>query len=174
MREPFSRPVIAANIPPGGKRQKIEADGSECQQLAALFGIPEVAALSAEVEVLPELGQIYRVRGTFDASVMQTDVVTLEPVAQHITDSFEVSLMSADVAGFGADETPYAGDASETGPDLFQGGVIDIGAIVREHLALALDPYPRAPGVEFSGYVEDDPAADPSPFAVLSPLKDRH
>ena len=56
-------------------------------------------------------------------------------------------------------------------PDVYRDGRIDLGAIVAEHLALGLDPYPRSPGVAFDGHIEDDPAADPSPFAALAALK---
>jgi hypothetical protein len=57
------------------------------------------------------------------------------------------------------------------GPDLFHAGTIDLGAIAVEHLALALDPYPRAAGVEFEGYREDEQDQLSSPFAALGRLK---
>ena len=45
--------------------------------------------------------------------------------------------------------------------DVYHDGRIDLGAIVGEHLALGLDPYPRSPGVAFAGHIEDEPDADP-------------
>ena len=44
---------------------------------------------------------------------------------------------------------------AEGGPSIYQNGRIDLGAIVAEHLALGLDPYPRTPGVDFPGHIED-------------------
>jgi hypothetical protein len=41
---------------------------------------------------------------------------------------------------------------------------------VLEELNLALDPYPRAPGVTFEA-PKDEPKAAESPFAVLAKLK---
>jgi hypothetical protein len=59
----------------------------------------------------------------------------------------------------------------ENGPDLYRNGRIDLGVIVSEHLALGLDPYPRAAETEFAGHVEDGSTSDPSPFAALARLK---
>src|SRR3546814_17044110 len=38
--------------------------------------------------------------------------------------------------------------ADEDPPEPFENGCIDLGEIVVQHLAVALDPYPRAPGAE--------------------------
>jgi uncharacterized metal-binding protein YceD (DUF177 family) len=56
-------------------------------------------------------------------------------------------------------------------PDLLEGEEIDVEAYVVEHLALAIDPFPRKPGVEFE-YMDKD-AAEVSPFAVLKNLQTR-
>jgi uncharacterized metal-binding protein YceD (DUF177 family) len=59
--------------------------------------------------------------------------------------------------------------------------VIDAGAVLAEALALALPPYPRAPGAEFGELTAAAPGAEPltdeklRPFAGLAELmkKDR-
>jgi hypothetical protein len=48
------------------------------------------------------------------------------------------------------------------------GGRIDLGGVITEFLALALDPYPRKPDVSFQPAIEEK---DPSPFAALAALK---
>jgi uncharacterized metal-binding protein YceD (DUF177 family) len=114
----------------------------------------------------------FSVRGTLAASVVQTDVVTLEPIAQDVAEEIDVTLMRAEGPAPRPRRPEILVDAVEAdGPDLYRNGRIDLGAIVGEHLALGLDPYPRAPGVDFPGHVEDDPEADPSPFAALANLK---
>ncbi|EEE44559.2 YceD family protein [Roseibium alexandrii] len=65
-------------------------------------------------------------------------------------------------------------------PDVITDGVLDLGNVICEELALALDPFPRKLGVEFES--GNDGAADPqdrleesdkpSPFAALSALKE--
>ena len=48
--------------------------------------------------------------------------------------------------------------------------MIDIGEVAAEFLALALDPYPRKPGVEFAPPEEEAPTG--SAFGALARLKD--
>ena len=52
-------------------------------------------------------------------------------------------------------------------------GRIDLGALTAESLALALDPYPKKPGVEFEPPAVDGTSEGESPFAVLSRLRER-
>ena len=56
-------------------------------------------------------------------------------------------------------------------PDPIIGGLVDLGQVAVEFLALGLDPYPRKPGVVFE-YREDD-GAEESPFAKLVKLKSK-
>jgi hypothetical protein len=170
--EPFSYPVVAADIPAAGRRYLLQAEADERAGLAESLDIVAVHELAADVEVRPVLGGAYSVRGTVTARVEQTDVVTLDPVAQDIREDIDVTLMPAAKAAPSRGGTRELVDAVETeGPDLFENGRIDLGVIVGEHLALGLDPYPRAPETAFEGHIEDDPAADPSPFAGLAALK---
>ena len=172
--EPFSFAVLVRDIPAEGRRFSLQADEEQRRELALLLAIPAVNSLGAELEVRPALGGAFRVRGTLTASVVQTDVVTLDPIDQDVVEDIDVTLMRAeDIAPSRKGSKQLVDTVEVDGPDLFHNGRIDLGIIVREHLALALDPYPRAPGVDFPGHVEDDPAADPSPFAVLEALKAR-
>jgi hypothetical protein len=173
-REPFSFAVLVRDIPAEGRRFSFAADDEQRRDLAPLLAIPAVSSLRAELEVRPAMGGAFRVRGTITASVVQTDVVTLEPIEQEIVEEIDMTLMEAeDVAPSRKGSKQLVDTVEVDGPDLYHNGRIDLGIIVREHLALALDPYPRAPGVDFPGHIEDDPAADPSPFAVLGTLKAR-
>lgn len=170
--EPFSFAVVAADIPAAGRRFEIEADAEQRIGLAELLAIPAVERLVAEIEVRPVLGGAYSVRGTLSARVVQTDVVSLDPVPQDVEEEIDVTLMRAEDLAPGRRAKDELVDAAEVdGPDLFRHGRIDLGVIVGEHLALGLDPYPRAPGSAFEGHVEDDAAEDPSPFAALAALK---
>ena len=49
---------------------------------------------------------------------------------------------------------------------------VDLAAPLLEELTLALDPYPRAPGVAFAA-LKDEAAPTANPFAVLAKLKAR-
>ena len=54
-------------------------------------------------------------------------------------------------------------------PDEIESLRYDLAAPLREELALAIDPYPRAPGVAFEK--PDDADKSDHPFAVLERLK---
>jgi hypothetical protein len=51
-----------------------------------------------------------------------------------------------------------------------ENGVVDLGEAVAEQLALALDPYPRAPGAAMPEET-DDAAAERHPMAALAKLR---
>ena len=54
----------------------------------------------------------------------------------------------------------------EEPPEPIVDGTIDLGGVTLEFLALALDPYPRKPGVEFTEPAPETPAG--VPFAVAA------
>ena len=59
-------------------------------------------------------------------------------------------------------------------PEPLEDGVLDLNALILEHVALAIDPYPRAEGAEMpEDYARKDRSSGESPFAVLSKLVDR-
>lgn len=159
--------VRADDIPPSGRRFRVEADEAERRTLADDLGIVAVAELSVEFEVRPLGGGAFSVKGGLVGTVVQTDVVTLEPVRQAVEEAIDLTLVAAeDVAP--APPGPADLDAGE-GPETFRNGRIELGMLAAEHLALGLDPYPRAEGVEFKGHVEDD-SASASPFFALAKL----
>ncbi len=160
----------------GKTRVEIQASGEECAALAEAYGLAAVASLSGTL-FLAKRGPVVRVTGTLVAQVTQTCVVTLEPFEAKIDDKIErdyapeayvlaawEELSRLEAAG---SQEPIADP-----PDPFlEGGKIDLGALLAESLALALDPYPKKPGVEFASPEDPAAGADESPFAVLARLK---
>jgi hypothetical protein len=127
-----------------------------------------VTELTADIHVRPLGRRAFSLLGTLAASVVQTDVVTLEPLRQAVEETIDVLVAAEDAAPKTA-----AGSAEPDkgeGPDFLRNGRIALGALTAEHLALGLDPYPRAPGVEFAGHIEDD-SPDGAPLAALAKLK---
>ena len=48
------------------------------------------------------------------------------------------------------------------------------GELTTQHLSLALDPYPRCPGIDFEDHIEEEdeaPVERPNPFLALAKLK---
>jgi uncharacterized metal-binding protein YceD (DUF177 family) len=169
--EPFSAPVLVSRIPAGGKHFSLAPGEAERAAIATTLDIVAVEALAAEFDLRPVGADAFAVRGTVNATVVQTDVVTLDPVRQDVSEAIDLRLLPAEGAAL-EKESPARGDLETTDErDLYRHGRIDLGALVVEHLALGLDPYPRGPGVKFSGHLESSPEAESSPFAALSTLK---
>lgn len=168
----FSRIVTVESLAGEELVQEIEADAAERAALARRFDLVSLDGLTATVRLRRVRGREIRVDGEFAADVVQTCVVTLEPVKSHIADSFSVTFAPAAHLEEGAelDLSPWAEDL----PEPLEGDAIDIGETVAQFLALALDPYPRRQGVHFTA--EDYPglaAEGPKngPFAALATLR---
>jgi uncharacterized metal-binding protein YceD (DUF177 family) len=161
----FSRPIDIAKLPPGETIQEIAATAGERAALARRFSLLALDRLEARVGLQRLAGGLVRLGAELYADVVQECVVTLEPVASRIEDSFTLLYgASAEAAG----EITLNGEAELVEP--LAGSSIDIGEAVAQQLSLALDPFPRAPGVEAPA----PPAADgkpESPFAALAQWK---
>lgn len=165
----FSRPLRLDRLASGEVDVSHTASQRECQDLAARFGIPEVSALSGTLTVRRAAGgMMIRVDGRVDAEVTQTCVVTLERVANTVSQTF---VQRYTLENDTEESEVFAGPDEEETPEPLTAGYLDLGEILAEELALALDPHPRAPGARFDGYSTDrDPEAPQSPFAVLAYL----
>ncbi|MTJ80770.1 MAG: DUF177 domain-containing protein [Telmatospirillum sp.] len=174
----FARPVAVERLGHDERSYDIEASQSECQALADRFSILAVTSLSATVRLRRMAGgNLIRVAGRFVADVEQACVVTLEPVPAHIEDSFELTYSTElpRAAARAGEETEIVVDMdAEDPPEPVEDGQIDIGEVTAEHLALALDPFPRAAGAVFetpSEPPEPVAGARENPFDVLARLK---
>ena len=157
MTPELSRPVAVDRLPAA---LTVDANPAECTALAARLHIEGVLSLRCRFS-LRRRGEIVEAEGELQAEVVQTCVVSLEPVQQGVMDRFVVRFVPA--GSEREDEDPDSPD--ELG---YEGGTIDLGEAAAEQLALALDPYPRRPDATL------DPAADAeadTPFAALSSLR---
>lgn len=162
--------VTADSVPPDGRDIRIEATELERRSLAESLGIPEIAVLHADVRVSRGAGGAIHISGTVEASVVQTDVVTLDAVSQIVSEPVDLTLFPAESLEETGRRAAASADPTDIeGPEYYYDRRIDLGAIVTEHLALGLDPYPRASGTEFSGHIEDK--GRDSPFIALARLK---
>ncbi|MEQ1717249.1 MAG: DUF177 domain-containing protein [Hyphomicrobium sp.] len=158
-------------IPAGGLSRERAASEAERADIAKALGIPAVERLVARYKITSIAGGGWRLEGTISAAVVQSCVVTLEPVPLTIEERFDVE--------FWRDKGEPAGGEDKSvldGPDVepLDGDDIGAGRIVFETVSGALDPYPRKPGAAFEW---QDPAAveveKNNPFSVLGKLKDK-
>jgi uncharacterized metal-binding protein YceD (DUF177 family) len=171
----LSHPVDATRIPPAGLTKVVAATEVQRHDLAAEYGLVEVKSLTGEMLLSGGEGDSFLVEGRVRAEVVQTCVVSLEPVAQHIDETIAVRFVPAGSTKAPLVDKPAAEVAidpdAQDPPEVLDGTTVDLGAIVEEHFALAIDPYPRAPGAALPPEAVDEPAAgEDSPFAVLAGL----
>lgn len=154
-----------------------DADETERAALRDVCDLVEVPRMEAHFVLKPWRKTGYSVKGHVSADVVQSCVVTLEPVRQTIDEEVDVKFVPAREAEKWAEEPDAEGEIvidpeAEDPPDLFEGNAIDVGALAAEYFALGLDPYPRAPGVAFdSGADTDEDNTDTrKPFAGLKEM----
>lgn len=176
MSPEFSRPHRLGGKAP--RRVELRAGPAECAALARRFSIPAVARLEARLLLVPATDGTTRLTGTLEAEVVQECVVTLEPVPQAVLAPLDLLLLPEGTPA--TDDNPDSPDEIET-----EGGMVDLGEVVAEQLALAMDPYPRAPdaaippdlvdpsagALEPEADLADTPPERPNPFAALARLK---
>lgn len=169
--------VVVSRLPKTGLELTYEASDDERRGLAAFLGILSLDSLSAQLTVAPWRRDGVSVRGTLDAVLRQASVVTLEPVEETIAQTLDLVFLpegsrlhrprSTDDGEIHLD--PDGDDIPET----YCGDRIDLGAMLEEQLALAMEPYPREDGAAFEAF-DTDPEPDakaPSPFAGLGTLR---
>jgi uncharacterized metal-binding protein YceD (DUF177 family) len=164
----FSRPVKVDAVPREGLLRTVEATPAERAALAGQNDLVEIAELKARF-VLKRAGKGVSVSGALHAEVTQTCVVTLEPFPVTLDEEIDVRFAPpAEERAGGAETLALDG---EDPPDPLLGGKVDLGALAAEFLALALDPYPRKPGAEFTPPHETAPPE--SPFVALAEIAKR-
>lgn len=164
--------IDVSSIPVDGTRRAVTASPAERAAIAAAFGLLDLRALSAEIELFRGRKDAVTIEGRVTAEITQACVVTLDPVDQSIDEPFALRLVPNEEApAVSTTGGEIVVDAlGDDPPDAYSGDRLDFGAIVLEHFALAIDPYPRAPGAELPGAANDTPE-DESPFAALAALK---
>lgn len=160
------RPLPARNLPAAGRPFRVSASPDECRELAQRFELLAVNSLTAEGALFPEAdGERVRLEGRLIADVVQTCVVSLDPVPAHIDVPFQ-RLYGWSAGGERKDEADdevFLDLDDELPLERLSSDTVDVGEATAEQLALELDPYPRKPGALFTGCdLEGSETKDPA------------
>jgi uncharacterized metal-binding protein YceD (DUF177 family) len=171
--DPWRSPVTVAQIPDTGLHREIEADHAVREAMAELAGLREIVSAHASFDVTVKSGGRVHVVGQVRARIGQTCVVTLDPLETEVDEAIDLEFAPPEQITKLADLVDEAEESDAEIPDPPEpivGGVIDLGRLATDALFLAIDPYPRKPGVVFEPKLD---AADPQdhPFAALKALK---
>ena len=158
------RPIAVARIGPAGLQVDVKATDAECASLARRMKLPAVLALTCEFRLERDNAGLLLAHGHLRARVTQVCVVSLDEFTDTIEERFVVRCVEQ---GQESDDA----DPEATDEIVYADGVLDLGEAAAEQLALALDPYPRAPGAAMPD-ITDGVAAHP--FAALTGLRQRH
>jgi uncharacterized metal-binding protein YceD (DUF177 family) len=165
---PWNVPVRLDEIPETGLHLDLEADAAVRAAVAAAAGVNEVPRLAASFDVARHGRDGMHVVGTVSAQVLQTCVVTLDPVENAIEEGIDLVFARPSALGPAAHEVNLGAEAVEP-PETLIDGVLDLGTIAAEFLMLAIDPYPRKPDAVFEAPQNADEGSHP--FAALAALR---
>jgi uncharacterized metal-binding protein YceD (DUF177 family) len=160
----FSHVIDISAISSEGVSMQIDAGDTERKAIAERLGIPALDRLSGAFEVTPVAGGA-NLRLDLIAVAHRVCVVSLEPMIEEISETICMKFRRDIV------EDDEIDDVDEIIEPL-DGDEIDLGELLIQYAALALDPYPRKPGA--AAALESCRDATPaSPFAALKGLADR-
>lgn len=179
----WSVPVIAQDISAARTVHKIVATEEERQNLARRLDLISIEELKAEITLHRQNKLVVHVTGNLEARITQACIKTLQPVPQHIEDSFEAwyadQQQALSFAKAKAERQERKGGEGERpmleeheDPEPIIDGVIDLGELATQYLSLSIDPYPYAEGVERPETDEIVYAEETeNPFAALKNLR---
>jgi len=170
---PLSRKLRTADIEENVPL-KIEATRAEMADIVRLLDLVSLDGLTLDYRLRREAAGRMHLSGRLVAAVTQTCVVSLEPVEQAIDLPVEIEFWPQ---AFIAELENKAEDPGHAGlldwPEAIVDGMIDLGPVVYESLATALDPYPKREGAKLQWAPEAEEAgrSESGPFAALKQLK---
>jgi uncharacterized metal-binding protein YceD (DUF177 family) len=171
--DPWSIPVVVAQIPDTGLHRGFEASSATRAAMADVAGLREVLSAQASLDVTPKGGGRVHVTGRVQARIGQTCVVSLDPIENDIDEAIDLIFAPPEqIPEMAAlvDEAAESDSEIPDPPEPIENGMIDLGRVATDALFLAVDPYPRKPDAVFEPLVVAEDPED-HPFAALKALQ---
>jgi len=158
--------VELAALPRDGRFYKVVADAAACAAIAKRIGAKSISAFSGTITLRATKKKIFA-EGSVQAVLLRECVSSLEEMTEVIEETFEVEFLRH------PEPENVAADEEVIGPDVHPQAAFDVGDLAIQQVALAMDPFPRKPGVASLvgryGHVEEA-----SPFADLQVLIEKN
>jgi len=177
---PLAQVYNLARLGTAGDVVQVIADETQRAAIARWAGVLSLENFSAQVEIRKLAPTRFGFSYALKADVTQACVVTLDPVPAHLEHCFSREL---EFTGQTARRKPAQSRSEpesvsevvldsleDEGPEQIESLHYDLAAALLEEFVLALEPYPRRPGVAFAP-PSDGLEPPESPFAVLKGLK---
>jgi hypothetical protein len=172
---PIERLYDLNRLSEAGYEAAIELGPDELAKLARWVDVISVSRFEGRVSLTRLSSTRFNYAAELKADIVQACTVTLEPVSARLSLDFtrELHLVPhvKKTIDFSGELSPAAAGADEV-PEEIDSTRYDLFGPLLEEFSLAIDPYPRAPGVAFDAPKD---AGDPpeNPFAVLGKLKEK-
>jgi len=175
---PWSHPVPVSDLNARKTtRITLEPNAPARAALARDLGLDGLKKLRFAVELTPRGKHDWALAAQLGATVTQPCVISAAPVTTRIDEPVRRFYM----AGYAEPEVESGEEVEMPDDDTIEPlpGVIDLGAVMAEALALALPLYPRADGAALAQSSFAEPGVDPlsdedsKPFAALKALRDK-
>lgn len=171
---PLTRKIRVGEIEDDALKS-FEATPGERSKLAELLELQALDRLSFDYRLRRGAGGRVHLSGRLEATGTQTCVLSLEPVETSLDVPVEVEFWPARLV---EDLEQKAEDPAQAGlldwPEAIADGMVDLGPVVYETLATALEPYPKKEGASFhwSQGASEAEVRESGPFATLKHLKE--
>jgi uncharacterized metal-binding protein YceD (DUF177 family) len=152
-----------------GDKVTFSADDAQRAALARHVEVLEVPKFTARILLRKTAPNRFAAAFELAAEVVQACVVTLEPLVARVQRDFERELHFTPNLRRTEPDVTVALDDDEAAEEI-DSLHFDLAAPLLEEFVLAIDPYPRAPGVEFQPLPGADDKPE-NPFAALKTLK---
>jgi len=172
---PVTRAYSVDQISSAGITGHLEATKEQREEITKALDLLELEEFRFDFQLHRTKRGRFNLKGQLHARALQSCVVTLEPVPAVIEEVIDIDLWPAgDVEHLEVEAEPESMSLQFDGPEPISGDSIDVGLLAYEHLAAALDLYPKKTNAKHdwsdrtSG--EDGDTRD-NPFAALAKLK---
>lgn len=152
---------------------EIVADEKMRADIAEALNVPAVKKLKLSGQIAGYGNKDWKLKAALGATVVQSCVITLEPVTTRIDETVVRTYVSEFVIGEGSEIELPEDDSLEAIPS-----EIDLQDLIVEALEIALPAYPKKDGAELGEAVFTEPGnvamtdEDAKPFSSLSGLRD--
>lgn len=167
---------ISVVIKPGslgeaGQDFKGAATPEACQDIAKALDLPELKSFNWSLHARRQ-NRGFHLSGHIAADLVQSCVVSLEPVCQSLREDVDQLFMPETPANHRRkpDDEPEDVEIDLDAPEPFSGTQADVGPFLVELLTVSIDPYPRAPGAGLDPAIAIETEAGPL-AAALEKLK---
>ncbi len=168
----FSRVLDVKAVGNAVKEHNLIAKPQERKALEKRLGVFNISLFQIlyTVEQIPN--KSFKISAKIKAELNRECVVTSKPVKEKINEEIHIILRPKNPGQKPENDVDLSTVSTQVEEEMEipSNGKIDMGEVFTQYFALALNPYPRAKGAEFS-QKESDHSPKSNPFDVLKDLK---